>query len=253
MHIYIYTGEASYSRPKVLIEKEQYIQANERKYNATPINIVIHIFSYLLPYPERSNGRLTCALWNQASMSTELCIRVLPIESGIHDIIHTTTSTSKKGHNSDSSTAASDDKSKNKAKIVLEYNQYADLTTAITHSHRGDTILLAPGHYFVEHLTLPHPVKLLGQPNDPGRCIVEVADRVDLICKVQLGQVIVAGVCFQRPPRKHSSSGGGNNSTGGGLVAGGEALLSLPYFRLNESTKMSVSIVYIYICILSML
>ena len=189
-------------------------------------------------------------------MSTDLCIRVLPIESGIHDITHTTNNASKKGHNSDPSTdTTSNDTSKNKAKIALEYNQYADLTTAILHSHRGDTILLAPGHYFVQHLTLPHPVKILGQPNDPGRCIVEVAGRMDITCKVQVGQVIVAGVCFQRPPRKHSSSSGANSggNGGGGLHASGEAHLTLPYFQLNESTKMSVSIVYIYTCILTML
>jgi hypothetical protein len=47
------TGEASYRTPLIIQEKERYATAVERGYGGIPLGIMVKIFSYLSPKPDR--------------------------------------------------------------------------------------------------------------------------------------------------------------------------------------------------------
>lgn len=177
------TGEACYGRPKVIAEKEAYAAALERKYNAAPLHVVVTILSYLDPYPDRMNAKLTCALWREAGNSPRLYKRVLPVETGARDAL-------LQGK-----------------PMRLEENTFVDLEQALEQSRPGDVIMLGVGHYWGESLTVRNPVMLRGEAGEPSRCVIELSGTftVDLSAsKHPRGAVVVSGVSIQRLQRRQT-------------------------------------------------
>lgn len=190
------TGSASYAQPTIVAEREQYQKAQEHGLSAFPIRVLLTVFSYLLPYPDRLAARLVCASWNEAGRDSSLFLRVLPVETGLREAWL-----------------------KGKAPS-LAYGTFADLSQAIIASHRGDTLLLGPGHYWGDTVTVSHSLRIIGQSNDPGRCVLELSDGVE-VCTAGLncpgrgdgeaskfvggGTVVFAGLSLHRPQRKKVS------------------------------------------------
>jgi hypothetical protein len=59
--------------------------------------------------------------------------------------------------------------------VKLENNTYAELHDAILASHPGDTILLPIGHYWDESLIITHSLRIMGETDDPSRCVLELS------------------------------------------------------------------------------
>jgi len=177
------TGEACYGRPKIIIENETHASALERKFNAAPLHVVVTILSYLDPYPDRMNAKLSCARWREAGNSPQLFKRVLPVETGARDAL-------LQGK-----------------PVRLDENTFVDLEQALAQSRPGDIILLGGGHYWGDNLVVRHPVMLRGEAGEPSRCVIELSGTftVDLRSSKQpRGAAVVSGVSIQRLQRRQT-------------------------------------------------
>lgn len=143
------TGEASYRTPAVIQQQEMEAMAFERKYNALPVKVLLKIFSFLAPWPDRCNAALQCARWREAAQHDSFTKRVLAVETGARDPIKA-------------------------ASLRLAPNTYNSLENALADSLPGDTIVLGTGHHWEGNLELCHPVKLLSDVDENSRCVVEL-------------------------------------------------------------------------------
>lgn len=177
------TGEACYGRPKVIVDKEIFAAAVKNKFNSAPLHVIVTILSYLDPYPDRMNAKLTCSLWCEAGSDTRLFKRVLPVETGARDALL-------------------------QGKLTrLDENTFVDLEQALAQSQPGDVILLGAGHYWGDNLDIRHPIMLRGDTGESSRCIIELSGTitVDLRASKQpRGAVVISGISVQRLQRRQT-------------------------------------------------
>lgn len=168
------TGEASYAMPDIIQAKEMMDTARERGYSALPIKIMIHIFSYLSTYPDRMIAGTVCHRWNQAYHDEIFHLRVLPVESGARD-------------------------AKNVEMLLKRYdsNTFASIDDAIHRASAGDTIMLGGGHHWESSLVIDKPLKIIGDCEDPSRCVIELTGEI-YISKAAKSAVI-STVSIRRP------------------------------------------------------
>jgi hypothetical protein len=122
------TGEALWDKPKILLEMEEYQKAWERGWDSMPPKTLVHIMSFLIPFPDRMVCARVCSHWRKAAMDISFIRHVYPVEMG----------------------AYSREESK------MEYNHYRSINDAIARACPGDTIgklaLFACSDY-IGHLT----------------------------------------------------------------------------------------------------
>lgn len=176
------TAQACYGKPKVIDEQERFAAALERGYSAAPEGIIISILKFLSPFPDRMSCQLVCARWYQISKNPCFFKRVLPVESGVRD-----------------SSAAS-----GKAPQLAE-NTFSSVEAALALAHPGDTILLSCGHHWEKSLAVRVPVRIIGETDDPSRCVVELTDFLSITAV--RGSVVFSGITIQRPSRKSLPNG----------------------------------------------
>lgn len=162
-------GDASYSKPKIVEELENYRTALERRYNACPSRILVAIFSYLIPYPDRFSAGLACNRWRVASLDESFIKRVLSVETGAHEV------------DTD----------------ALGASSFSSIQKAIESALPGDTIVLACGHHWEKDLTIRFPVRILSEMDDPLKCVVELSGQINIL--KDAGSVIICGVTLRRP------------------------------------------------------
>jgi SNF2 family DNA or RNA helicase len=168
------TGEARYTTPEVVAEQEKIQYARERGFSAMPVQVMVHIFSYLLPYPERCRVAPLCARWAEAAAHESFIKRVLPVESGARD-------PTKKLHK-------------------LTTNVYASIADALVDALPGDTIQLGMGHHWEGNLLVEKPLRLVceaGGGGDNSKCIVELTGQVQVTPAAR--SVVLCGFTLRRP------------------------------------------------------
>jgi hypothetical protein len=106
------TGEALWEKPKALLEMEEYQKAWERGWDSMPLKTLVHVMSFLIPFPERMVCARACSHWRKAAMDISFIRHVYPVEMG----------------------AYSREDSK------MEYNHYRSINDAIAKASPGDTL-----------------------------------------------------------------------------------------------------------------
>ncbi len=168
------TGEASYAQPKVITERDMYIAARERKFNAIPEVILIHVLQFLDPFPDRIACSTVCAVWYSASIDSSFHKRVLSIETGAKE-------------------------ANNESLPGLGKSIFVSLTDAIASSRPGDTISLGAGHFWENQLIIRHPLKILGVDTESFKCVIEVSNGI--VVESHVKSVVFLGVSIRRTRR----------------------------------------------------
>lgn len=106
------TGEALWDKPKVLLEMEAYELAQQNMWAAMPTKPLVHIMSFLLPFPDRMRSSEICSQWRKAASDASFVRHVYPVEMGAY--------------------------TRDEAK--MEYNHYRTIEDALKSALPGDTI-----------------------------------------------------------------------------------------------------------------
>jgi hypothetical protein len=172
------TGEYSYSTPSIILEREMLESTRQRGYSALPIKVMICIFSYLVPCPDRYRLAPTCARWAEAALHESFRKRVLPVETGARDPTNSS--------------------------FNADPNSFISIAEAINHSLPGDIIELGLGHHWETHLVVDKPLKIvssLGGEEDNSRCVLELGGQ--LYVSAQARSMVLCSLTIRRP-RKSS-------------------------------------------------
>jgi hypothetical protein len=161
------TGEAIWEKPFVLIELEAEENARKNRWSALPMKSLVHVMSYLIPYPDRMRCALVCRQFRLASTDISFVRHVWPVECG----------------------ALTMEQSK------LDQNHYVSIEDAVSSAQPGDTIELGDGHYWVKDLTINFPLRFVGDENDPSHVAIELSGT---ICWTGSGGWM-EGVTIRRP------------------------------------------------------
>ena len=76
------TGEALWNKPTVLLQIEEYDMADEKGWGFLPLETLVGIMEYLLPFPERQKSALVCRQWKVAANDIRFVRHVYPVEMG---------------------------------------------------------------------------------------------------------------------------------------------------------------------------
>jgi hypothetical protein len=146
------TGEATWDRPNILIELEAETLARKKGWNLFPFKPLLEIMKFLNPSPDRTRCSAVCRQWRWAAGDFSFVKHVWPVEMG----------------------ALSMDKSR------LDSNHYVTIQDALDDALPGDTIELGDGHYWVKSpgLHIKHPIKFLGDENDPSHVVIELSGSI---------------------------------------------------------------------------
>ena len=186
------TGEAVWEKPKVLVEMDAFTRAYQDKWSSLPMRPLIHIMSFLQPFPDRMHSSEVCNHWCKAAKDSSFVRHVYPVEMGAY--------------------TRDDDK--------IEFNHYRTLEDALRSALPGDTIgkismsfalnlvysiiqilnflviEFGDGHYWQNADIVVHiPLKLVGDENNPSNVTIEMSG--SLTWRASGG--IIEGVTFRRP------------------------------------------------------
>lgn len=161
------TNEASYSRPRVLSDQEVFDRALELRYSAVPEHILLLIFKFLLPYPDRACASQVNARWREIGKRTELHKKILSIEMGASFSVN------------QCNEVAFSKPSKGNGGPSLDENVFFSVESALASATPGDVFRLSMGHHVVSNdLVIRFPVLFLSESDDPARCLVEVTGQI---------------------------------------------------------------------------
>jgi F-box-like len=76
------TGEALWDKPAVLLELEAEADARRRRWSCLPMKPLVHIMSFLVPYPDRISCTGVCRRWRLAAQDHSFVRHVYPVEMG---------------------------------------------------------------------------------------------------------------------------------------------------------------------------
>jgi hypothetical protein len=174
------TGEAQYGRPKVIEEREALETALERGFIATPLEVMIKVLSFLVPYPDRMSASSVCSRWRDAAGDASFLLRVLSVESGVRDAVAEGT-------------------------LELEQNTYTSVEMALSAARPGDTISLGVGHHWEGTLRPRVPVRLVGESDDPSRCVVEITGELR-VTPESCRSIVLYGLTVRHPRKVADTS-----------------------------------------------
>lgn len=164
------TGDASYSRPAEVEALEVHKTALSRGYSACPHFVLLQIFAYLCPYPDRNNAAVTCASWRSAAQDTSFFRRVLSVEAGARE-----------------------------SGLSLKPREYSSLNAAVTACSAGDTIIISCGHHWDGDIRITRPLRILSEMDDPSKCVVEIGGQITVAPVAR--SVIICGFTLRRPKK----------------------------------------------------
>lgn len=78
------TGEARWDKPKEILEMEAYDLAYQQQWTAMPTNTLVHLFSFLPPFPDRMSCARVCSGWRRAASDVSYIRHVYPVELGAY-------------------------------------------------------------------------------------------------------------------------------------------------------------------------
>ena len=76
------TGEAVWEKPKILLELEAHQLAHEKLWNAMPLQPLVNIMDFLIPYPDRMTCAAVCKQFRLAAQDISFVKHVFPVEMG---------------------------------------------------------------------------------------------------------------------------------------------------------------------------
>ena len=76
------TGEALWDKPAVLLELEAEALARQKLWVCLPLKPLVHIMSFLVPYPDRVQCTKVCRQWRLAANDISFVRHVYPVEMG---------------------------------------------------------------------------------------------------------------------------------------------------------------------------
>jgi hypothetical protein len=155
------SGEYSFETPRVILEKDILRDAYSYKYNCLPITAAILVLSYLVPSPDRINASRCCARWRMASRDESFYLRVFPVDDN----------TSRP--------------------VSADQRVFFSLEGALLEARAGETIILKNGHYWVKHLLVRVPVKIVCEDFNMA-CTIDVQGSVEVLRKATF-----VGICFR--------------------------------------------------------
>lgn len=163
------TGEATWFKPQVIVELEEYENASRLFWNAMPTKPLLRIMEYLIPYPERMVCAQTCTQWRRAAQDISFVRHVYPVEMG----------------------ALTMDPDK------MHAYHYRTISEALRDALPGDNIELGDGHYWINEDVLDFhvPVKLIGDEKDPSHVVIELSGEL----RWSGSGGYIEGVTFRRP------------------------------------------------------
>jgi hypothetical protein len=78
------TSEAVWDKPDVLLNLEAYKLAQENGWISMSTSPLVHIMSYLAPFPDRMNCARMCRQWRKAASDISFVLHVYPVEMGAY-------------------------------------------------------------------------------------------------------------------------------------------------------------------------
>ena len=148
------TCRISKEKPQIVFEREAIEVANKKRFSGMPLHILIKIFLYLNPYPDRTKASEVCSSWHEAVLNRCFYKRVLSVESGSRD--------------------------PTKVSGVLLPGTYSSIETAIKDSVVGDTIILSPGHHWESTLCITKSIRIIGEVEDLPRTVIELTGKFEV-------------------------------------------------------------------------
>ncbi len=76
------TGEAVWEKPKILLELEADQLAHEKLWNAMPLQPLVKVMDFLIPYPDRMTCAAVCKQFRLAAQDISFVKHVFPVEMG---------------------------------------------------------------------------------------------------------------------------------------------------------------------------
>lgn len=167
------TGEVTYKKPLIIERREEAQQARQLRYTALPAALLINIFSYLAPYPDRMSASLTCWRWLQAAQDPVFSYHVLPVETGVRD------------------------NAEKMAKVAN--NEFVSVRAAVAASLPGQLLVLGSGHHWEDgDINCSVPLKLTSEAGDASKCIVELTGGSLQVLPGSV-HVVMHGLTIRRP------------------------------------------------------
>jgi hypothetical protein len=151
------TGAWSINKPLVVQAQEDYELACQLGYVAMPSSILVHIMSFLVPFPDRMRASEVCFRWSVAAKEDTLKKRVLSVELG-----------ARRSEGLDGNS---------------RQNEFKSINEALNAASPGDTFFLTNGHHWESTLTPIVPVRFISESEDFSRCVIELT-----------GSMVVSGV-----------------------------------------------------------
>lgn len=151
------TGAWSISKPFVIQAQEDHELACQLGYVALPISVLVHIMSFLIPFPDRMRASEVCLRWSVAAKQDVLKKRILSVELG-----------ARRSEGLDGNT---------------KQNEFKSISEALNAASPGDTFFLTNGHHWESTLAPVVPLRFISESGDFSRCVIELT-----------GSIIVSGV-----------------------------------------------------------
>lgn len=190
------TGEALWDKPRVLWELEAEEAARQKLWTGLSLKPLVHIMSFLLPFPDRVKCSKVCRQWRLAANDISFVRHVYPVEMGA---------------------LARDEKH-------IAPNHYRTIAEALSIALPGDTLgecsfsawgfsvsnlrlltlILFPsqselgdGHYWVNNpgVSIDFPLKLVGDEHNASNVVIEMSGTIGW--RGRAGWI--EGVTFRRP------------------------------------------------------
>ena len=166
------TGELCYETPEEIKRKEDFEESLKRKFNFIPFNVLIHIFKFLKPLPDRAAAQRCCSRWHRASAEYEkFALFVTAMDRQFYP--------------------------------SADGKFFATIGDALKAALPGDLIILSPGHHWISGShTITFPVKIMAEDDGSfievnGKIVVVNASVVMMNINVRL-HTIDSCFAFQR-------------------------------------------------------
>eukprot|EP00501_MAST-03F_sp_TOSAG23-6_P001842 GSMAST32.ASY1.ANO1.1920.1 assembled CDS len=142
------TGRKVWNKPDVLVARDLMINAHFLMYQGLSTNLLVHIFCFLSPLPDRMNAGLCCPKWLSALRSNSLSLLVIDENNNNGTQEKHLTSNVNNNNTSPSS---------------LYEGVYYSLSEAVSAALPGHTIHIKTGLYKESDISITKKVKILGQ------------------------------------------------------------------------------------------
>jgi len=202
------TGEATWLAPRVIQRRDADAAFRAGGFADWPHDVAAAVVQLLAPAPDRARAASVCRSWMRACADERLLLKVVPVERLSEDEDARRRKESAKALEAQQGTRrsrladgdaemadASDDDER--LSPGFQRTRCYSVRCALRRAQRGETIVLAPGHYWEEaaDLVVDRAVRIVGDASEPARVVLELGGA--LKWRATGGALI--GVTIRRP------------------------------------------------------